>query len=140
MPPRPIPLNARADRPPAPGPGDGQARRFVPASRSALASLPLVLTVPEVARVLRIRKQRAYELVASGALPSTRLGPRCVRVIRADLEDFLAQRPAARAPNTVEPDASAAHSAIDDPSGSQHQPTKGPYGPASNGRRRANRS
>ncbi len=46
------------------------------------------LKVPEVARVLRIARSRAYELVADGEIPSVRIG-RSVRVSRRELERWL---------------------------------------------------
>ena len=50
-----------------------------------------VLTVPEVARVLRIGRNLAYELVARGDIPSRRLGRRIV-VPRAEFEEKLGLR------------------------------------------------
>jgi len=46
------------------------------------------LKVPEVAKVLRIARSRAYELVGSGEIPSVRIG-RSVRVRRKDLDKCL---------------------------------------------------
>ena len=46
------------------------------------------LKVPEVAKVLRIVRSRAYELVADGEIPSVRIG-RSVRVNRRELERWL---------------------------------------------------
>lgn len=46
------------------------------------------LKVPEVAKVLRIARSRAYELVADGQIPSVRIG-RSVRVSRRELERWL---------------------------------------------------
>ena len=43
------------------------------------------LKVAEVARVLRIARSRAYELVGSGEIPSVRIG-RSVRVSREELD------------------------------------------------------
>lgn len=48
------------------------------------------LKVPEVARVLRIARGRAYELVAEGEIPSVRIGR--VRVNRGELERWLDDR------------------------------------------------
>jgi excisionase family DNA binding protein len=53
-----------------------------------LDDLPPVLRVAEVASVLRIGRNAAYALVASGDLPSIRVG-RSVRVTRASLAIFL---------------------------------------------------
>ena len=46
------------------------------------------LKVPEVARVLRIARSRAYELVADGEIPAVKIG-RSVRVSRKELERWL---------------------------------------------------
>ena len=43
-----------------------------------------LLTVPETARLLRISRNLAYELVARGELPSVRLG-RAIRIPRDEL-------------------------------------------------------
>ena len=48
----------------------------------------LLLTVPETARLLRISRNLAYELVARGDLPSVRLG-RVIRVPRRSLDDWV---------------------------------------------------
>jgi excisionase family DNA binding protein len=48
-----------------------------------------VLTVPEVAELLRIPRTRAYDLIARGELPAFRLGARSIRVNRHELERFL---------------------------------------------------
>lgn len=46
------------------------------------------LKVPKVARVLRIARSRAYELVADGEIPAVKIG-RSVRVSRKELERWL---------------------------------------------------
>jgi excisionase family DNA binding protein len=46
------------------------------------------LKVPEVARVIRVARSRAYELVESGEIPSIRIG-RSVRVNRRELDKWL---------------------------------------------------
>ncbi len=56
-----------------------------------MADLDL-LTVPETARVLRIGRNLAYELVARGEIPSVRLG-RVIRVPRTALDAWLQRRP-----------------------------------------------
>ena len=48
----------------------------------------LMLTVPEVARLLRISRGTAYQAVRTGQLPSIRLG-RVIRVPRYALEKIL---------------------------------------------------
>ncbi len=47
-----------------------------------------LLTVPEAAKVLRIGRNLAYQLVASGELPSLRLG-RVIRVPRDALDRWI---------------------------------------------------
>jgi excisionase family DNA binding protein len=54
----------------------------------ATTDLPLVLTVPEAARALRISRGSAYEAVRSGELPSVRIG-HSIRVPRHALLDLL---------------------------------------------------
>ena len=49
---------------------------------------PFLLTVPEVAALLRISRNSAYELIARNALPSVRLG-RTIRVPRHALEAWI---------------------------------------------------
>jgi excisionase family DNA binding protein len=58
---------------------------------------PEWLKVPEVAKVLRIARSRAYELVAEGEIPSVRIG-RSVRVSRRELDRWLEEQrqPSAR--------------------------------------------
>jgi excisionase family DNA binding protein len=49
------------------------------------------LKVPEVARIIRVARSRAYELVGSGEIPSVRIG-RSVRVSRRELELWLEEQ------------------------------------------------
>lgn len=51
-------------------------------------TIPLVLSVPEVAKLLHIGKNMAYELVNSGALRCIRIG-RHIRVPQSALLDYL---------------------------------------------------
>ena len=52
--------------------------------------LPLTLTVPEVAEVLDIGRNTAYEIVRAGDLPSRRIGKRGqIRVLKYDLERYM---------------------------------------------------
>ena len=53
-----------------------------------MESEPEYLKVPEVARMLRVARSRAYELVANGTIPAVRIG-RSVRVSRKELERWL---------------------------------------------------
>ena len=64
------------------------------------SDLPLVLTVPEVARALRISKGAAYQAVQLGVIPSVRIG-RTVRVPRQALLALLDAQPAGGAPRPV---------------------------------------
>ena len=41
---------------------------------------PILVTVPEAARLLGIKTWRAYALINAGIIPSVRLGERCLRV------------------------------------------------------------
>jgi excisionase family DNA binding protein len=55
----------------------------------------LVATIPEAARALQVSVPTAYRLVASGMLPTVRLGPRLTRV---PLDVLRAQLAAASTP------------------------------------------
>lgn len=50
--------------------------------------LPLALSVPEVAKLLKIGRNTAYELVRSRQIRSVRIG-RQIRVPRSALEEYL---------------------------------------------------
>ncbi len=56
-------------------------------SRDGVATLDL-LTVPEAAKLLRISRNLAYELVARNELPAVRLG-RVIRVPKNGLTEWL---------------------------------------------------
>ena len=61
----------------------------------------ILLTVPEAAKLLRISRNLAYELVARGEIPAIRLG-RVIRVPRAPLEEWVkseAALPSHRSPD-----------------------------------------
>ncbi|MCA1837101.1 MAG: helix-turn-helix domain-containing protein [Actinobacteria bacterium] len=49
----------------------------------------MLLSVPEVARALRIGRRQAWEMVWQDKLPVVRLGPRTIRVCRAELERYV---------------------------------------------------
>lgn len=52
--------------------------------------MPKLLTIPEVAPVLRMSARRAYELASAGTLPGVRrLGPRTYRVSAEELDRFI---------------------------------------------------
>ncbi len=54
-----------------------------------------LLTVPEAAKVLRISRNLAYELVARQELPAIRLG-RVIRIPRYSLDEWIASQAAQR--------------------------------------------
>jgi excisionase family DNA binding protein len=47
-----------------------------------------LMTIEEVARVLRVRQERAYQLARDGVLPAVRVG-RQVRVDRCALREWI---------------------------------------------------
>lgn len=49
------------------------------------------LTVPEVARRLRLQRTRAYELVQTGFIPAVRIGSKSIRVPASWVEDLERQ-------------------------------------------------
>ncbi|MFB3738722.1 MAG: helix-turn-helix domain-containing protein [Candidatus Velamenicoccus archaeovorus] len=51
--------------------------------------LPELLTVPEVAKVLRRSRSSTYELLKAGEIPAVKIGRRGVRVRRESLEIFI---------------------------------------------------
>lgn len=57
---------------------------------------PVLLTVPEVARLLRLSTRRVYKLARDGTLPSVRFGEGgSVRIAPEALERFIANGGAA---------------------------------------------
>ncbi len=53
-----------------------------------LAGLPVLIAVPEAAKLLGISRAAAYRFASAGDLPTKRLGRR-VYVISAKLRDFI---------------------------------------------------
>ena len=51
-------------------------------------SISAVLTVPELARVLRIGRTTAYKMVQEGLIPAARIG-KIIRIPRHAVENFL---------------------------------------------------
>lgn len=51
-------------------------------------NLPLVMTVPEMAEILQIGRNTAYDLVKSGAIRSIHIG-RTIRISQAALLEYL---------------------------------------------------
>ena len=50
--------------------------------------LPLLITVPELAQVLRIGKNKAYELVNSGAIKGIKIGTQ-IKVPKRSVVEFM---------------------------------------------------
>ena len=63
-----------------------------------------LLKPAEVMEVLGIGRSLTYELIASGELPSIRLGKRCVRVSSLALDEWIRERGTGRS-NVVVVDA-----------------------------------
>ena len=59
---------------------------------TSLEDLPLVLTVEEAARVLRIGRSLAYEMARTGQIRSVKMGHR-VLIPRGAIEEFLNGQP-----------------------------------------------
>lgn len=59
-------------------------------SEAASMALPPVLTVEEVADLMRIDRKTAYAAIAEGAVPGVRRVGRCIRVSRDVLLQWLA--------------------------------------------------
>lgn len=51
--------------------------------------IPALLTVPEMAKVLRIGKNSAYNLIRKKKLPVLRLGPKKIRIPRVKLKQWI---------------------------------------------------
>ena len=60
-------------------------------SAAAQPSLPPVLTVEEVADLMRIDRKTAYAAIADGGVPGVRRLGRCIRVSRDVLLQWLAE-------------------------------------------------
>ena len=60
-------------------------------SITKVSSLPLLLSVPEVAKTLGLGRTKVYELIACEGLPVVRFG-RAVRVPVASLQQWIEQR------------------------------------------------
>jgi excisionase family DNA binding protein len=59
-----------------------------PQNRDPFASLPLLIPVPQAAKLLGISRAAAYRFASSGDLPIKRLGRR-VYVVTARLRQFI---------------------------------------------------
>lgn len=51
-----------------------------------------LLTVAEIAQALKLNQQTVRNIIDRGELPALRVGERRVRVLRSDLDAFLAER------------------------------------------------
>jgi excisionase family DNA binding protein len=52
---------------------------------------PILMSIPEVARTLRLSRAKVYQLIAVEGLPVVRFG-RAVRVCRSTLEQWVRER------------------------------------------------
>ncbi|MGO5050752.1 helix-turn-helix domain-containing protein [Dysosmobacter sp. Sow4_B12] len=57
-------------------------------SKQVFSDLPLVLTVPQLADVLNIGRNSAYDIIRSGRIKSIRIGHQ-IRISRTALLEFL---------------------------------------------------
>lgn len=55
-----------------------------PIPDSELSDIPVMMTVPELGKLLRISRNKAYEYVRSGAVPSIKVGKQ-IRIYRGDV-------------------------------------------------------
>jgi excisionase family DNA binding protein len=55
-----------------------------------MSNEPYLLSVAEAAKLLRVGRTLAYEMIARGELPSVRLG-RTIRVPRSSLQEWIVQ-------------------------------------------------
>lgn len=53
-----------------------------------LDDVPLVVSVPELARILRVSRNTAYAMVRCGQIPSTRAGAQ-IRIPKKSIEKYL---------------------------------------------------
>jgi excisionase family DNA binding protein len=60
-------------------------------SITKVSSLPLLLSVPEVAKILGLGRTKVYELIATEGLPVIRFG-RAVRISVASLQQWIERR------------------------------------------------
>jgi excisionase family DNA binding protein len=60
-------------------------------------TLPIVLTVPQAAKLLQVSKNHLYSLIGQGAIPATRFG-KLIRIPRWGLLQFIAASSGAPVP------------------------------------------
>jgi excisionase family DNA binding protein len=58
-------------------------------SGMAEVDLPPMLTPADVAELLRVPRRTVYAWIDSGLLPSRRVGPRLLRILRGDVLELL---------------------------------------------------
>ena len=63
-----------------------------PGEVTDLSNLPVILSVPEVAKILRLSRSQTYEYIQQGGIPCIRLG-KSVRVPRGPFLAFLEGKP-----------------------------------------------
>jgi len=56
--------------------------------KELLAEYPDILTIPEVAKILRITRQSVYNYISEGRIKSKRFGS-SARVLKRDLIDYI---------------------------------------------------
>lgn len=54
----------------------------------SVEDLPLLITVPELAKILRVGKNKAYELVNDGSIKAIKIGTK-IKVPKAHLIEFM---------------------------------------------------
>jgi excisionase family DNA binding protein len=74
---------------------DEVIQRLLESRLASLMSAPAtknqaeLMTIKDVARLLKVAKARAYELTRTARIPSVKIGERQVRVRRSDLDRYL---------------------------------------------------
>lgn len=69
----------------------------------ALDEYPNLLTVPEVAQILRVDRSYVYRIIREGRLPALRPTPSKTRVVKSELSAFLDAARTAKAPVAAAP-------------------------------------
>jgi excisionase family DNA binding protein len=71
-----------------------------------LEHYPDILTVPEVAQILRVDRSYIYRLIREGRLPALRPTPYKTRVVKTELRSFLDANRVEKKPTKIDPLAS----------------------------------
>jgi hypothetical protein len=66
------------------------ASRVETCAPAAPTEPPLLLTPEQSFRLLQVGRTHGWRLINSGAIPTVKLSPRCIRVPRQALEDLIA--------------------------------------------------